>query len=196
MRAKRAGLDHAMVVQTAAQMADHQGLHELSMATLAARLGVQTPTLYHYVAGLPGLRRALTLYGLSELTSKLGQVIMGKAGDEAVLEVAHALRAFGKEHPGLYAAVQTAPDPDDQEWLTAGGVVVDLLYRALSAYKLSPEDAQHAVRMLRIIVDGCISLERVGGFGLPLEIDETLRRLLLSLLQYLHDTQRSDKNAG
>jgi AcrR family transcriptional regulator len=186
MKAVRAGLDYDKVIEVAAQLADHDGLDKLSMASLAAQLGVQSPTLYHYVAGLTGLRRALTLFGLKKLTSDLGNIIMGKAGDEAVLALAQAMRTFGKEHPGLYAAVQTAPDPADSEWLDAGRTVVEIMIRALSAYKLSPEDAQHAIRMLRIIVDGCISLEKVGGFGLPLEVDETLRRLLVSLLAYLN----------
>ncbi len=186
MRTTRAGLDYDIVVQAAAQLADSGGLDKLSMASLAAQLGVQSPTLYHYVDGLTGMRRALTLYGLERLATQLGHEVMGKAGDEAVLALAHTMRGFGQEHPGLYAAVQTAPDPEDTEWLNAGREVVEIMVRALSAYKLSPEDAQHAIRMLRIIVDGSISLEKVGGFGLPLEVDETLRRLLVSLLSYLH----------
>ena len=187
MKAVRAGLDYDKVIEVAAQLADHDGLDKLSMASLATQLGVQSPTLYHYVAGLTGLRRALTLFGLKKLTTEIGNAVMGKAGDDAVLALAHTMRAFGKEHPGLYATVQTAPDPEDTEWLDAGRTVVDIMMRALSAYQLSPEDAQHAIRMLRIIVDGCISLEKVGGFGLPLEVDETLRRLLVSLLGYLHN---------
>ena len=55
---------------------------------------------------------------------------------------------------------------------------------ALSAYALSAEDALHAVRMLRSIVHGFVSLENSGGFGLPLAVDETFRRLLASLLSY------------
>ncbi|MBA3869701.1 MAG: WHG domain-containing protein [Anaerolineae bacterium] len=188
MRNARAGLDYQAVIQAAALLADSEGLEKLSMANLAAQLGVQSPTLYHYVNGLTGLRRALTLYGLKILTTQLGREVMGKAGDDAVLALAQTMRNFGKEHPGLYAAVQTAPDPEDAEWLNTGREVVDIMIRALSAYKLSPEDAQHAIRMLRIIVDGTISLEKIGGFGLPLEVDETLRRLLVSLLDYLHMT--------
>jgi AcrR family transcriptional regulator len=186
MRTSRAGLDYDVVVQAAAQLADQNGLHQLSMASLAAHLGVQTPTLYHHVPGLVGLRRALTLKGLAAVSAQIGDAIMGKAGDEAVLALAYAMRQFAKDHPGLYSAVQTAPAPEDQEWLEAGRIVVEIMLRALSAYNLSPDDARHAIRMIRIIVDGCISLETVGGFGLPLEVDETLRRLLVSLLTYLH----------
>jgi hypothetical protein len=43
--------------------------------------------------------------------------------------------------------------------------------------------------MLRSIVHGFVSLEHSGGFGLPLEIDETFRRLLVSFLSYLHGNE-------
>ncbi len=184
--AARTGLDSEMIVQAAAELVDKVGLDALSMATLASQLGVRTPTLYHYFAGLAGLRRALALLGIQEGSKRLGRAVMGKAGDDAVLALAHALRDFAKDRPGLYEAAQRAPDPLDREWQAAGREVVEIMVRALSAYALTPEDALHAVRMVRIIVHGCVSLENAGGFGLPLEVDETFRRLLASLLSYLH----------
>ena len=182
----RAGLDYETIVQIAAELADQDGLNELSMATLASRLGIRPPTLYHYLAGLAGLRRALALLGIKEVSAKLGRAVMGRAGDEAVLALVYALRDFAKERPGLYEAAQRAPDPDDPEWQAAGREVVEIMIRALAAYALSPDEALHAVRMVRIIVHGCVELENNGGFGLPLEIAETFRRLLDSLLSYLH----------
>jgi len=181
----RAGLDYETIVQAAAKLADQGGLHQLSMATLAAQLGVRAPTLYHYFAGLAGVRRALALLGLEEASRRLGRAVMGKAGDEAVLALAHTLRDFAKERPGLYEAAQRAPDPEDREWQAAGQEVVEIMVRSLSAYALSQEDALHAIRMLRSSVHGFVSLEHSGGFGLPLEVDETFRRLLVSLLSYL-----------
>jgi hypothetical protein len=96
------------------------------------------------------------------------------------------VRDFAQERPGLYEAAQRAPDPDDPEWQAAGREVVEIMVRTLSAYALSPDEALHVVRMIRIIVHGCVTLENSGGFGLPLEIDETFRCLLDSLLNYLH----------
>src|SRR5689334_8815206 len=100
--APRAGLDLATVLQAAAKLADTEGWENISLATLAAQLGVRTPTLYHYVKdGLPGLRRELALYGLHELTKQLGRAVMGKAGDDAVIALAEAYRSFSHDHPGL-----------------------------------------------------------------------------------------------
>jgi AcrR family transcriptional regulator len=182
--AKRAGLTYEWIVQAAARLVDKHGPHDLSMATLASRLGVRAPT--SLCGRLSGLRRALALLGLEEASQRLGRAVMGKAGDDAVIALAHALRDFAKERPGIYELAQHAPDPEDDEWLAAGREVVEIMLRALSAYQLSQADALHAVRMLRSIVQGCVSLENMGGFGLPLEIDEPFRRLLVSQLDYLH----------
>src|SRR3954469_10643694 len=114
----KAGLDHNAVVQAAAALADIAGLGQLTLADLAARLGVRTPSLYNHVAGLPGLRRDLALLGTRELSMRLSRAAIGKSGDAAVQSVCQAYRAFVNEHPGLYAAtVRSAlltdqPDPE------------------------------------------------------------------------------------
>ena len=194
MMATRAGLAYETIVQQAAALADQGGFEALSMATLAAHLGVSTPALYHYFAGLAGLRRALALRGLKLWAETMGRAVQGKAGDEAVLALAQALRDFADEHPGLYEAASRAPDPEDQEWMTSGREVVEIMLRTLSAYHLSPDAARHAIRMLRSAVHGCVSLERLGGFGLPGVAEETFHGLLVALVDYIHnylETKRS-----
>ena len=128
-------------------------------ATLAAHLGVSPPALYHYFAGLAGLRRALALLGLQMWAETMGRAVQGKAGDGAVLALAQALRDFASVHPGLYEAASRAPDPEDQEWVTSGQEVVEIMQRTLSgAYHLSPDNARHAIRNVRSAVHGCVSL--------------------------------------
>ena len=45
---RRAGLDKAMVVQAAADLANAEGVDALSLGRLAERLGVRTPSLYNH----------------------------------------------------------------------------------------------------------------------------------------------------
>ena len=44
------------------------------------------------------------------------------------------------------------------------------------------DDALHAVRALRATVHGFATLEIAGGFGLPLDCDESFRRLVQVLI--------------
>jgi AcrR family transcriptional regulator len=183
--ATRAGLDQHKVIQAAADLADAQGLHEVSLATLAAHLGVRTPTLYHYVDGLAGLRRQLALLACREMARRLGEAIMGQAGEEAVRALAYAYRSFVKEHPGLYAATIQAADPNghDTELQKAQGEVVQMALRSLSSYHLQGDEAIHAVRIIRSLVHGFATIEVGGGFGLPVNLNQTFDQLLDLYLQ-------------
>ncbi len=183
--ATRAGLDQVLVVRAAAELADTLGLNEVTLATLAEKLGVRTPTLYHYVDGLAGLRREIALLACRELTQNLGKSIMGKAGEEAVLAMAQAYRSFVNTHPGLYSATVQAADPADQELVAAQTEVVEVAIQTLASYHFEKEDAIHAVRMLRSLVHGFATLESSGGFGIPLDLNETFRRLLTTFLTAL-----------
>ena len=191
--ATRAGLDHAAVVRAAAALADEVGLEGLTLATLAEHLGVRAPTLYHYVNGLAGLRRELALLGLHEMAARLGRAVMGKAGDDAVLALAQSYRVFVKERPGLYAATVRAGEPGDTALAAAGQEVIDIALRALAAYQLQGDDAIHMVRVLRSVLHGFATLESAGGFGIPLEVDETFRRLMETLLLGLHHQHKMEK---
>jgi len=55
----------------------------------------------------------------------------------------------------------------------------------LDAYGLQGEDALHAARSLRSLVHGFATLEIAGGFGLPLDCDESFRRLVEMFLNGL-----------
>lgn len=179
-------LDHTAVVTAAAALADTQGVESLTLAALAARLGIKIPSLYNYVAGLPGLRRALALAGLRELTARLERVAVGKAGDQALVACAHAYRAFAHERPGLYAATLRAPQEGDDEWTAVAEELVNLVLAVLAGYGLTGADALHATRGLRSILHGFVALEAAGGFGLPLDRDESFNRLVRMFVSSLN----------
>lgn len=181
------GLDRAAVVAAAAAIADAEGLDALTLGALAERLGIRTPSLYNHVAGMSGLRRELTLLGLRQITECLGTAIMGKAGKEAVLALAEAYRAYVIEHPGVYATTLRATPSDDAALQQASQRLIELVVAALSAYALHDDDAIHAVRGLRSLVHGFASLEVAGGFGMPLDRDESFQRLIGTFVAGLRD---------
>lgn len=174
----RAGLDRKAVVQAAAMLVDTVGMEQLTLTRLAEHLGVRTPSLYNHVAGLAGLQRELALLSIQELLSRMQRAAIGKAGDEAIASIASAYRAFAKEHPGLYPLILRAPDPTDRELQVVGEEAVELVLTVLKPYELSGDAALHVVRGFRSIVHGFVSLEAAGGFGLPLDLDESYRRLI------------------
>ena len=177
----RAGLSREAVVEAAASLADEEGLEGVTLAELASRLGVRTPSLYNHVAGLEGLRRELALLGTRELGRRLGRAAVGKTTDEATFAMAQAYRDFVKERPGLYAATVRSyrlSAPEDPELAAAEGEALEVVLAVLASYGLSSEEAAHAARGLRSVAHGFATLEVAGGFGIPLDLDESFRRLL------------------
>jgi AcrR family transcriptional regulator len=173
----RAGLDTEAIVSAAEKLADAEGLEAVTLATLARQLGVRPPSLYAHVSGLPDLRRRLAARAARRLAATLQAAAAGRARADALAAVAQAYRSYAREHPGSYAALQRAPDPDDADTIEAAAQAVDVVLAVLRGYGLESDDAIHATRIIRASLHGFVSLEASKGFGLPLDIDETFARL-------------------
>ncbi|MEP6985876.1 MAG: TetR-like C-terminal domain-containing protein [Chloroflexota bacterium] len=182
---RRAGLDPQMVVQAAAEIIDREGQAALTLAALAAHFKVAVPSLYNHVGGMPGLQQQLALLGRRQLTQQLGRAVMGKSGDDAIMAMADAYRAYVKTHPGLYASTLHVADASDTESRAAEDEAVEIALKVLAYYDLRDEMALHMVRGFRSLVHGFASLEVAGGFGIPLDLDESFRLLIQGYIQML-----------
>jgi AcrR family transcriptional regulator len=172
----RAGLDAAAVVAAAAALADEDGLGQLTLAGLAAALGIRTPSLYAHVDGLSDLRARLAVRGAEEMASALQVAAAGRAGVDALRAVAQAYRAYARAHPGTYAASQVASDLEGNR--AAAAAAVGVFLAVLNGYGITGDAAIHAVRAVRSALHGFVSLEREGGFGIPLSLDESFATLV------------------
>ncbi len=189
-RANSIPLDRATVVRAAVALADAMGLEQVTLADLAEHLKIRPPSLYNHISGIVGLRRELALLGQRELVVRMGKAVMGKSGDDAVTALAYAYRVFVNEHPGLYSATISAPAPDDTELQVVAQELIDIILKVLAAYNLHDDDALHAIRVFRSIVHGFATLENARGFEMPLERDETFRRLVDMFLLSLKTNTR------
>ncbi|HEX3689989.1 MAG TPA: TetR-like C-terminal domain-containing protein [Solirubrobacteraceae bacterium] len=167
----RAGLDADAVVAAAAALADEDGLPKLTLARLASALGIRTPSLYAHVDGLGDLRVRLGARGAREIASALQASAAGRSGADALRAVAVAYRAYAHAHPGTYAAMQVVSDREDNQ--AAGAAAVGVFMAVLGGYGITGDAAIHAVRAVRSALHGFVSLEREGGFGIPLSLDES-----------------------
>ena len=68
---RRPGLNETVVVDAAAELVNETGPEALSIAALAQRLQVKSPSLYNHINGLDGLQQKLALRGLQQLTAVL-----------------------------------------------------------------------------------------------------------------------------
>lgn len=187
----RKHIDRQRVLETGIALADAHGFEAVTLASVAAELDIRIPSLYNHIAGLPGLRHEMALWGLRRLGDCLRRAAVGRAGDDAIVSMAHAYRAFAHAHPGIYAATLRAATPDEPALAAAGQEVLDTVLAVLEPYGLGPEDTLHVVRSLRSLLHGFVDLEIAGGFGLALDRDESFRQLVHLFVQGLRTRQAS-----
>ena len=180
--AKRVGIDKDAVVRAAAKIADDHGWDALTLARVAKKLRIRSPSLYNHVGGLEGLRRELKLLALRDLNVTLSRATIGKSRDDAVRGLAAAYRAFVKRHPGTYAATMVAAPKNDPALEAAAGHIVETILSVLSGYGLDRREGLHAIRALRSTVHGFAAIEIAGGFGIPLDVDKSFEWLVSALL--------------
>jgi AcrR family transcriptional regulator len=179
----RAGLNTDRVVAQAAELADEAGPDHLTLAALAARLGVRQPSLYKHVASLDSLQQLIAKQAKAEFADVLGQAAIGRARDDALVAMAHAWRAWALDHPGRYQIGQRAPAPGDADHQAVADRTVAVMTAVMAGYGLEDDDAIDAVRAFRSALHGFVSLEAGGGFGMPYSVDRSFGRLVRALVR-------------
>ncbi len=169
---RKQGITLESIVESAAKIADRDGLESLTLKAVADDLGIQTPSLYNHVNGLVGLRRSLAMTSAIELSARFRRVEGG--GSDRLRGIATAFRQFATEHPGQYASLSPAPKPgDDDELYAAMAGSVEVIAEALGSAGGSTDQLIHSIRALRAMLHGFVDLEAKGGFGMPVDLDES-----------------------
>ena len=96
-------------------IADADGLEAVTLARVAAALGVRSPSLYNHVDGRDGLIRAIAARATRELADRAAPRRHRPRGRRRGRRRARAQRAYARAHPGRYAATVAAPAPGDTE---------------------------------------------------------------------------------
>jgi AcrR family transcriptional regulator len=168
----RAGLTPALVTEVSAALADDIGFSQLSMGLLAERLGVKTPSLYKHVTSQADLNHRIAVLAMTELADAIRDATQGRAGSDALIAGAHAMRSYVKEHPGRYAAGNAVePTGPDDPLVAAAGRVLASWSAMLHGYRIDPGQEIHALRMLRTILHGFATLEAAGNFRIDADVD-------------------------
>lgn len=186
MAAKRRWLTRDTVIETAAKMADEMGdVQSVTLAAIARKLNVRSPSLYNHVDGIDDLKKGMALYAVRELVRCLQRATTGQVGRDALLTTAIAYRRFAQKHPGIYALTIRAPDADASDLVDLAQMLLQSLLLMMASLGLEGEDALHAVRGLRALLHGFVSLEVAEGYKMPLSRDESFRRVVGSFVDGL-----------
>lgn len=185
----RAGLSPASITEAGAMLVDEIGFAQLSMGLVAERLGVKTPSLYKHITGQADLAHRIATLAATELGDVIRDATQGRAGGDALAAAAQAMRTYVREHPGRYAALNSArPDGPDDPFIPASTRALSSLSAVLRGYRLDPAQEVHALRMLRSMLHGFSTLEVAGGFQYDTDADDSFTWMITFIDQGLQAT--------
>ena len=193
----RVGLTRASVTEAGAALVDEVGFSQLSMGMLADRLGVKTPSLYKHVANQAELAHLIAVLAMNELADAIRDAIQGRAGRDALVAGAEAMRAFMRDHPGRYTAGNAAQisGPDDP-LLAASHRVMASWAAMLHGYHLDRDQEIQALRMLRSTLHGFGTLEIVNSFQVDQPVDDSFTWIVDFLDHGLRAVQDASGSPG
>lgn len=158
------GLDSQTILNAAAELAEENGLENVSLLQVAEKLGVKSPSLYNHLSGLKELSSGIAKLAIGRLEDAIRSAAVGRSKEDALMAIASAYRKFAKENPELYKAILRFPDYNDSSVQEAGHAVVRILYQVMEPYHYRKEEAIHFVRGFRSALHGFVSLEEAGFF--------------------------------
>lgn len=192
----RAGLDPDIVTKAAAVIVDADGLAALTLARLAAALGVRLPSLYKHVTGLDDLTVRVTTLAIRRLADDVTAAAIGRSGRHTLLAIAEAYRRFAVEHAGLYPLIQAAPELTLKAQRAEVARALGIFSAIVASYDVPGEVSVHAIRMVRAGLHGFADIEARGGFQMPEAMDESFLVLIDALDTSLENLGRNTRHSS
>lgn len=172
-------------MEAAAHLCEDVGLFSLNFKVLADYLGVRSQSIYNHLQNINELKLELTYYYLRELENTLYKALIGKSGDEAIIEFAYVYRNHALKHPELYQTMTILPQLIDVKTLHKGTGMTSILNQILKSYQLTEDQLLDKNRSLRSQVHGFVSLELAGYFQSNREKNESFDAMIQDYLKAL-----------
>lgn len=178
----RAGLDKALVVERAAQLANEVGLDHIQLKMLAESLNIQPPSLYNHIRGLDDLHHELMLYGWRHMEEQMVKAAADVSGYAAWEAVCRAFYAYAVENPGVFSVMLWYNKYQDQETMAATGKIFSICSKITVSLGISDENCSHLIRTFRAFLEGFSLLVNNNAFGHSLSVQDSFEVSLKVLI--------------
>lgn len=178
----RAGLDKSVVIEKAAQLANHMGLEAVTLKLLADRLHVQPPSLYNHIKGLDDLQNELMLYGWRHMEERMLEAAVGVSGYAAWEAICRAFYRYATENPGVFSAMlwYNKYQNDEARRVTDGLFLI--CSKITATLNISEENCNHLLRTFRAFLEGFSLLVNNHAFGHALPVEDSFNLSLKVLI--------------
>jgi len=176
----------ADVIQTAADIADKNGLSNVSLKAVAESLNIRTPSLYNHIDSLESLLREIANNGMKTMNERMMQAAIGKIGDDAVKSVGITYLDYMIEHPGIYETIQWATWHGTEETGKIFDNYLSLLKTLALSCNFNPTNIDEILNLLTGVLHGYTTLQLRYALSRPDEVRTALSIALDTVLTGLH----------
>ncbi|NDJ55378.1 MAG: TetR/AcrR family transcriptional regulator [Chloroflexi bacterium] len=178
-----AQLSPESIIEMAWQLAERDGVDNVSLSGLAKALNVKAPSLYRYFPNKVALLQAVNTHTVSMLFDTLYTVDDGHESVEDYLQdMAAAHRSFAHQNPRTYMAALSETNPDQQPDPDYN-VSLILPIQERVALLTGPEASLTALRGMLALIHGFVSLELAGQFQRGGSLDEAFNASIAQLIR-------------
>jgi AcrR family transcriptional regulator len=104
--------DRASVLTAALEQVENEGIENLAIRSVAAKLGLAPNAIYRYFESLAALRAAVAEEAYLRMLEMMRKAAGRKDAPEAVRAFSHAYLRYAHEQPRLFALYLTTPGAD------------------------------------------------------------------------------------
>jgi len=175
--------DRETIIKTARMLIERDGLDNLSLSSVAGKLGIKAPSLYRHIESKGALLHAVIENTYQDLFSAYDEAITNSSDDpeEQLINLAHAQHEFAHANPNAYMLAYEVKDPEvraDPNMLLERAIILQKIMAGISG----EERSLTALRGLLAIGHGFIILELNGQFqrggDLSLAYEESIHAYL------------------
>ena len=175
--------DLTTIVTTAQRLIEQEGVEQLSLARLAAALGIRAPSLYRHVASKSALIRAVNQLTLDELfvTFAAATATPLTTPQAQLTAILASYRSFALAHPQVYILAFTTTDPQERPEAQLLERKV-LPFQAIMAQVTGEAKSLAALRGALALVHGFVMLELKGQLQREGDVGEAFAAALQAYL--------------
>ena len=174
------------IIQTAADIADKEGLQNVSLKVIAEALEIRTPSLYNHIKNMDELLREVAHNGMRSMNARMVKAAIGHVGDRALKIVSTEYLNYMIEHPGVYEIIQWANWNGTEETAAIYNEYISLLNAFIIPYNLEIESSREVLNMITGFIHGYTTLQLRYAFSNPERVQHELYNAMDTLLLGVH----------
>lgn len=176
----------AAVIQAASDIADKDGLNNVSLKVVAERLNIRTPSLYNHIDSLEDLLREIAHSGMRAMNESMTQAAIGKTGDAAIKSVGIEYLNYMIKHSGVYETIQWATWHGNEETGEIFGNYLSLLTTLIHSCGFNSDSTNEILNIITGFLHGYTTLQLRYAFSEPDRVRNELNTALDTLLAGVH----------